>query len=139
MVAAEGARRNAEEENGHLTDERLYFLMELGATRDGFTAFRERTSSERTTMEAEFNARSDVIFNYGYGCCAFGRNIYWSEPLILAGMPDTSTPLTPDFFMNPRCPPNSSSIFPDAEPVKTIEEDFLAKSLPTVRDGVDTP
>ena len=55
------------------------------------------------------------------------------------GMPDTSTPLTPEFFMNPRCPPNSSFIFPDAEPVKTIEEDFLAKSLPTVGDGVDTP
>ena len=39
--------------------------------------------------------------------------------------------------MNPRCLPSSSSIFPDAEPVKTIGEDFLAKSLPAAKDGVD--
>ena len=41
--------------------------------------------------------------------------------------------------MNPRYPPSSSSVFPDAEPVKTIGEDFPAKSLPTAGDGVDIP
>ena len=41
--------------------------------------------------------------------------------------------------MNPRCSPNSSSVFPDAEPVKTIGEDLLAKSLPAIGDGVDIP
>ena len=41
--------------------------------------------------------------------------------------------------MNPRCPPSSSYVFPDAEFVKTIGEDFLAKSLPTAGDGVDIP
>ena len=80
---------------------------------------------------------SDVIFNYNYGCCAFVHNICGSEPLIPAGMPDTSTPLTPEFFVNPRCLSSSSSVFPDAEPVKTIGEDLLAKSLPTAGDGVD--
>ena len=80
-----------------------------------------------------------MIFNYGYGCCAFAHNIYGSEPLIPAGMPDTSTPLTPEFFVNPRCPPSSSSILPDAEPVKTIKEYLSAKSLPSVGDGVDIP
>ena len=82
---------------------------------------------------------SDVIFNYGYGYCAFAHNICGSEPLIPTGIPDTSTPLTPEFFMNPRCPPSSSSVFPDAEAVKTIGEDLLAKSLPAVGDGVDIP
>ena len=90
-------------------------------------------------MEEEFNASSDVIFNYDYGCCAFVHNICGSEPLIPVGMPDTSTPLTPNFFVNPRCPPSSSSVFPDAEPVKTIGEDFPAKSLPAAGDGVDIP
>ena len=41
--------------------------------------------------------------------------------------------------MNPRCPPNSSSVFPNAELVKTIGDDLLAKSLPTAGDGVDIP
>ena len=41
--------------------------------------------------------------------------------------------------MNPRCPASSSSVFPDVEPVKTIGEDLLAKSLLAVGDGVDIP
>ena len=139
MVATEEARQNAEEENGHLTDELLSLLVELGATKDDFAAFRERTSVEKTTIEAEFDASSDVIFNYGYGCYAFAHNICASEHLIPVGMPNTSTPLTPEYFMNPRCPPSSSSIFPDAEAVKTIGEDLLAKSLPATGDGVDIP
>ena len=75
--------------------------MELGATKDDFEAFREKTYVEKTAMEKEFDASSDVIFNYGYGYCAFTHNICGSEPLIPAGMPDTSTPLTPEFFVNP--------------------------------------
>ena len=137
MVAANEARRKVDEENGHLTDERLSLLMELGATKDDFVAFWERTSAEKTQWRR--NSSNDVIFNYGYGCCAFSHNICGSKPLIPVEMPDTSTPLTPEFFMNPRCPLSSSSVFPDAEPVKTIGEDLLAKSLPTVGDGIDIP
>ena len=88
-------RRKAEEENGRLTDERLSLLMELGATKDEFSDFREKASIEKTAMEAEFDDSSDMIFNYGYGCCAFAHNICGSEPLIPAGMLNTSTPLTP--------------------------------------------
>ena len=73
----------------------MSLVMELGAIKDDFVAFREKTSTEKAVMEAEFDARSDVIFNYGYGFCAFAHNICWSEPLIPAGMPNTSTPLTP--------------------------------------------
>ena len=120
-----------------LTDKRLSLLMELEATRDDFAAFREKTSAEKTTMEAEFDASSDVIFNYGYGCCAFAHNICGSEPLIPVGMPDTLTSLTPEFFVNPRYPPSSSSIFPAVEPVETFEEDLLAKDLPAAEGGVD--
>ena len=73
--------------------------MELEATRDNFAAFREKSSVKKTTMEVEFDVSSDVIFNYGYGCCAFAHNICGSEPLIPVGMPDTSTPFAPDFFV----------------------------------------
>ena len=139
MVYVEEACRKAEEENGRLTDERLSLVMELGATKDDFAAFREKTSVEKTAMEAEFDVSSNVIFNYGYGCCAFAHNLCGSEPLIPAGMPNTSTPLTQEFFVNPKCPPSSSSVFPDVEPVKTIGEDLPAKSLSATRDGIDIP
>ena len=38
----------------------------------------------------------------GYGCCAFAHNICGSHPEVLDGMPDTSKPLSLEFF-NPRC------------------------------------
>ena len=44
-------------------------------------------------------------------------------------MPDTSTPLTPEFFINPRCPPGSSFALSTAEPVETAEEDLVEKGL----------
>ena len=90
-------------------------------------------------MEAEFDASSYVIFKYGYRCCSIAHNIYGSDPLIPAGMLDTTTPLTPEFVVNPRCPPSSSSVPPDTEPVMTIMEDLPAKSLPAVGDEIDIP
>ena len=93
-MAAKEARRRAEEESGRLTDERLSLLMELGVIKDDFAAFREKSLIERSALEGEFDASSDVIFNYGYGCCAYEHDIRGSKPRIPPGMPDTSTPLT---------------------------------------------
>ena len=45
-----------------------------------------------------------MIFNYGYGCCAFVHNICGSHPEVPDGMPNTSKSLSPYFFINPRCP-----------------------------------
>ena len=67
LAAAMEAYRKAEEENGRLTDERLSLLMELGATKEDFVAFRDKSSVEKWALEAEFDASSDVIFDYGYG------------------------------------------------------------------------
>ena len=98
LVAVEEARQKADEENSHLMNGRLSLLMELEVTRDDFVTFRAKTSAKKMEMEAEFDASSDVIFNYGYGCCAFSHNICGSEPLIPIGMPDTSTALTLEFL-----------------------------------------
>ena len=123
----------AKEENGRLTDERLSLLMELGATKDDFVAFREKSSTKRSALEAEFDASNDVICNYGYGCCAFAHDIRG----IPTGMPDTSTPLTLEFFVNPRYPPGSSFVLSIDEPIKTAGEDFPTKELPAADGGVD--
>ena len=45
-----------------------------------------------------------MIFNYGYDCYAFAHNICGSELEVPNGMPDTSKPLSLEFFINPRCP-----------------------------------
>ena len=111
--------------------------MELGTTKDDFTTFRERSFAERSTLEAEFDASNDVIFNYGYGCCAFAHNIHGSKPKILPGMSDTSTPLTPKFFVNPQCPPGFSFALSNAEPVETAEEALADKGLLGAEGEVD--
>ena len=61
LVAAKEACQRVDEENGRLTDERLSLLVELGATKDDFAAFREKSFVERSALEAEFDASSYVI------------------------------------------------------------------------------
>ena len=58
-------------------------------------------AKERKAIEEEFDVSSDVIFNYGYGCCAFVCNICGSKPMIPVGIPNTSKLLPPEFFINP--------------------------------------
>ena len=113
--------------------------MELGAIKEDFAAFRVKSSLEKSALEAEFDVSSDVIFDYGYGCCAFAHDICGSKPMILAWMPDTSTPLPLEFFVNPRCPLGSSSVLPAVEPDKTTGEELPVKDLPTAEERVDIP
>ena len=80
-----------------------------------------------------------MIFDYSYGCCAFAHDIRGSKPMIPTEMPDTSTPLPPNFFVNPRCPRCSSPVLPAAKPFETTGEDLQAKDLPVVEGGVDIP
>ena len=136
-MASKDACRRVKEENGHLTDARLSLLVELGATKDDFAAFREKRFAERLALEAEFDESSDVIFNYGYGCYAFMHDIRGSKPKIPPGMPDTFTPLTPEFIVNPRCPPGSSFALSTTEPVETAEEALADKGLPGAEGEVD--
>ena len=49
--------------------------MELGVSKEKLTAFQVKAAADRKAMEEEFDSSSDVIFNYGYGCCAFAHDI----------------------------------------------------------------
>ena len=81
--------------------------MELGVGKEELTALQEKETAERKAMEEEFDVSSDVIFNYGYGYCAFAHDICGSKSMIPARMPDTLEPLPPEFFyqlpMPPKC------------------------------------
>ena len=120
LVAAKEACQRVEEDNGRLSDERLSLLVELGTTKDDITDFWEKSFVERSALEAEFDASNDVIFNYGY---------VWDAGYIYH--------LTPEFFVNPRCPSRSSLALSTVEPVKTAEEDLADKGLPDAKGEVD--
>ena len=94
LAASEEARRKAEDEASRLADERVSLLLKLGASKDELSTFWAEASKEKKAMEEAFNAGFDVVFNYGYGCCAFVHNICGSEPVIPNGMPDMSKPAT---------------------------------------------
>ena len=69
-------------------------------SKDELSAFWEKASKEKKDLEEEFDAGFEVIFNNGYGCCAFAHNIYRSKPRISAGMPDKSNSLPPEFLLS---------------------------------------
>ena len=87
-------------------------------------------------MDEAFDVGFDVIFNYGYGCCAFTHNICGSEPVISEGMSDKSKSLPLEFFINPRCPPSAAPGVHTIDPNVDVRE--VRKSLPTVKVGLGT-
>ena len=102
--------------------------MEVEAGKEELAAFQAKATTEREAIEAEFDASNDVIFNYGYGCCAFEHDICGSKLMIPAGMLNTSKPLAPEFFVNPRC--SASAAVGREEPP--------ASSPSATVDGMDT-
>ena len=106
MASSGEACRKAEEETSRPTDERVSLLVKLRDSKDKLSAFRAEAFKEKKSMEAEFDAAFEGLFNYGYDCCSFAHNICGSKPRIPNGMSGTSQPLYPEFFINPRCPPD---------------------------------
>ena len=82
-------------------DKASRLLLELGTSKDEVSALQAQALKEKKALEEGFN----VIFNNGYGCCAFAHNICGSQPMVPEGIPDMSKSLSIEFFINPRCPP----------------------------------
>ena len=87
-----------------LADKRVSLLLELETCKDEVFAIRAKALKEKKALEEACEEGFNVIFNHGYGCCAFTHNICGSQPEVPDMMPDTSKPLSPEFFINPRCP-----------------------------------
>ena len=65
----------AEDEVIRLAEERVSLLLELGTCKDEVSAIRAKALKEKRAREEAYKDGFDVIFNYGYGCCAFAHNI----------------------------------------------------------------
>ena len=96
-----------DDEVSRLTDERVSLLLKLGTCKDEVSAIRAEALKKKRALEDAYEDGFDVIFNYGYGCYAFAHNICGSQSEVPDRMPNTSKPLTPEFFFNPRCPPGA--------------------------------
>ena len=103
-------------------------VIELGAVKDDFAAFREKAVADREMMEAAFDSSDDTLFNCGYGCCAFAHNICRRKPEIPDDMPNPLVSLTADFVANPRCPPGASTASSSLDHVLVSGEDCSANS-----------
>ena len=65
------------------------------------SALQAQALKEKKALEEAYEEGFDVIFNYGYGYCAFTHNICGSEPVVPDEMLDMSKLLTSKFFINP--------------------------------------
>ena len=106
-----GGRWKTEDKASHLAIERVSLLLELGTSKDAVFALQVHALKEKKALEEAYEEGFDMIFNYGYGC-AFVHNIFGSQPVVIDWMADTSKPLPPKFFINPRCP--SGAAFAEA-------------------------
>ena len=135
LAASGEACRMADEEASCLTNERVSLLVELGANKDELSAFRVEVAKEKKVFEAEYDAGFEVIFNYGYDCCVFAHNIYGSKHGIPNGMPGTSQPLSPEFFVNPLCPPDAIPVGATVAPKAGISEEVEHSSAARAEVG----
>ena len=100
LAASREACRTEEEEASHLIDERVSLLVELGASKDEFSAFLVEVTKEKKALEAEYDAWKsssimdtaavplrtifvEVSLGFQMGCRARHNHYHQSSSLIL--------------------------------------------------------
>ena len=68
------------------------------------SSLQSQGSKDKADVEEDYQKALERIFAYGYRCCMFKHNICGDQPEVPDGMPDSSDPLPPEFFVNPRWP-----------------------------------
>ena len=105
LAVAEEARCNAEAEAALLEVERTSLLLEIGMAKDEVSSLHSQVGKDKEAMEEDYQNALELIFAYGYVCCVFKHNICGDHLEVPDGMLDSSNPLSPEFFVNPKCPP----------------------------------
>ena len=75
LAVSKEARRKMEDDASLLAIERVSLLLELGTSKNKVSALQAQALKEKKALEEAYKESFDVIFNYGYGCCAFAHNI----------------------------------------------------------------
>ena len=85
-------------------------MLEIKAAKDEVFSLQSQAGKDKEAMEEDYQKALEVIFAYGYGCCACKHNICGDLLKVPNVMPDSSVPLPPKFFENSKCPPISTAI-----------------------------
>ena len=126
-AVAEEARSKAEAEASHLEVEQTSFLLEIGAAKDEVSSFHSQASKDKEITEEDYQKALEVIFFLWLLVLCFQNNINicGDQPEVPDGMPDSSDPLPPEFFVSPKCPPVLAAIEDtsvEAHPNKVAKE-----------------
>ena len=108
LATAEEDWRRLEVEVARLAVDQTLLLLELDASKDEVSSLHSQACKDKESMEEEYQKALESIFAYGYGSYAFKHSICGDQPRISDSMPDSTNPLPPEFFVNPRCPLNSN-------------------------------
>ena len=103
LAATEEASRKAEAKAARLEVERTSLMLDIRAAKDEVSSLQSQAGKDKEAIEEDYQKALELILSYGYECCAFKHIIYGDQPKVPDGMPDYSDPLSPEFFMNPRC------------------------------------
>ena len=131
----EEARRKAEAKVASLEVERISLMLEVRETKDEVSCLQSHTGKDKAFMEKDYQKALELIFAYGYRCCMFKHNTCGGQPEVPKGMPDSSNPLPPEFFVNPKGPSVPTPIeaikteVDQSEAARRAEE--LERSAPT--------
>ena len=71
LAVSEEAKRKAEDKASRLAVERVSLLLDLGTSKDEVSALQAHALKEKKALEEANEEGFNVIFNYGYGYCAF--------------------------------------------------------------------
>ena len=93
LTTAEEARSRAEAKTALLEVERMSLLLKFGAAKDEVSSLHSKAGKDKDAMEEDYHKALEVIFAYGYGCCALKHNICGDQPEVAYGMPDSADPL----------------------------------------------
>ena len=78
MAVANEARWKENDKVSRLANNSL--LLELGTCKDEMSSIKAEAFKENEALREAYEEGFNVIFNYGYGCCAFAHNIYGIQP-----------------------------------------------------------
>ena len=87
LAAAEEGGRRSKVEISRLEAERTSLLLELEASKGEVSSLHAQASKDKEDMTKNYQKALDLIFAYGYGCCAFKHSICGDLPEILDSMP----------------------------------------------------
>ena len=76
-------------------------LLELEASKDEVSSLHSQAGKDKEAMEEDYQNALELIFSYGYRCCAYKHIICGDLLGIQDGRPDSTDLIPPEFFCEP--------------------------------------